>query len=94
MPYELQVAPERPEPDGLRSDLLGPALRLLAELVGRLHAVLGEGLALNAWLHDGLHWHLELLPRTTTLAGLELGAGVWIDAVPPEQAAAELGSAG
>ncbi len=94
VPYELQVAPERREPDGLRSDLLGAALRLLAELVGRLHAVLGEGLALNAWLHDGLHWHLELLPRTTTLAGLELGAGVWIDTVPPEQAAAELRSAG
>jgi UDPglucose--hexose-1-phosphate uridylyltransferase len=94
VPYELQVAPERREPDGLRSDLLGPALRLLAELVRRLHLVVAAGVPLNAWLHDGAHWHLELLPRTTALAGLELGAGVWIDAVPPERAAAELAAAG
>jgi UDPglucose--hexose-1-phosphate uridylyltransferase len=94
VPYELQVAPERPEPDGLRSDLLGPALRLLGELVRRLHTVHFEPPPLNAWLHDGEHWHLELVPRTTTLAGLELGAGVWIDSVPPERAAAELRDAG
>ena len=36
------------------------------------------------------HWHLELLPRTTRFAGLELGAGVWINAVAPEAAAAAL----
>jgi UDPglucose--hexose-1-phosphate uridylyltransferase len=94
VPYELQVAPERPEPDGLRSDLLGPALRLLGELAGRLHRVLGRAAPLNAWLHDGAHWHLELLPRTTAIAGLELGAGVWVDPVTPEQAAAELRGAG
>jgi UDPglucose--hexose-1-phosphate uridylyltransferase len=94
VPYELQVAPESQEPDGLRSELLGPALRLVGELVGRVHRVLGERAPLNVWLHEGGHWHFELLPRTTTLAGLELGAGVWIDQVPPEQAAAELRDAG
>ena len=91
VPYEVLVAPSRPEPDGLRSDLLAPALRLLAELVRRLQRVRGESLVpLNAWLHDGPEWHIELFPRTTRLAGLELGAGVYIDAVAPEQAAAEL----
>jgi UDPglucose--hexose-1-phosphate uridylyltransferase len=44
----------------------------------------------NAWLHEGAHWHLELVPRTTRLAGLELGAGVWINPLAPEQAAADL----
>ena len=78
--------PSEASPDGLKSDLLAPALRLLAELVRRLHGLLGDELPpLNAWLHDGPHWHLELLPRTTRLAGLELGAGVWVNAVPPEQ---------
>jgi UDPglucose--hexose-1-phosphate uridylyltransferase len=91
VPYEVVVAPTRAESDGLTSDLLGPALRLLAEVVRRLQRVRGEALVpLNAWLHDGPHWHLELFPRTTRLAGLELGAGVYIDPVPPEQAAAEL----
>ena len=45
---------------------------------------------LNAWLHDGVHWHLELLPRLSVLAGLELGAGIYVNAVPPEEAAARL----
>jgi UDPglucose--hexose-1-phosphate uridylyltransferase len=94
VPYELQVAPARPEPDGLRSDLLAPALRLLAELVRRLHHVLGAEAPFNVWLHEGPHWHLELVPRTTRLAGLELGAGVWINPVPPESAAAALAAAG
>jgi UDPglucose--hexose-1-phosphate uridylyltransferase len=92
VPYEVTIAPERPEPDGLRSDLLAPALRLLAELVRRLQALRGEELVpLNAWLHAGAHWHLELFPRTTRLAGLELGAEVFVNPVPPEQAARELG---
>src|SRR3954453_21283258 len=91
VPYEVLIAPVRSEPEGLRSDLLGPALRLLAELVRRLRHIRGEPLVpLNAWLHEGPHWHLELFPRTTGLAGLELGAGVYIDAVAPERAAREL----
>jgi UDPglucose--hexose-1-phosphate uridylyltransferase len=91
VPYEVLIAPARPEPDGLRSDLLAPALRLLAEIVRRLQRVAGtDHVPFNAWLHDGPQWHLELFPRTTTLAGLELGAGVYVEAVAPERAAAEL----
>ena len=89
VPYELLIAPSRPEAHGLESDLLAPALRLLAELVRRLQRIRGEALVpLNAWLHDGPHWHLEVFPRITRLAGLELGAGVYIDSVAPEDAAA------
>ncbi|HEX7625560.1 MAG TPA: hypothetical protein VF379_00780 [Gaiellaceae bacterium] len=91
VPYEVLIAPSQTEADGLRSDLLAPALRLLAELVRRLQRIRGEEFVpLNAWLHDGPHWHLELFPRTTRLAGLELGAGVYIDSVAPEDAAAAL----
>ena len=91
VPYEVLIAPARSEPDGLRSDLLGPALCVLAELVRRLQRIRGEALVpLNAWLHDGPHWHLELFPRTTRLAGLELGAGVYINPVAPDEAAVAL----
>ncbi|HVC86370.1 MAG TPA: hypothetical protein VNC40_02975 [Gaiellaceae bacterium] len=93
VPYEVLIAPSHSEADGLRSDLLAPAVRLLAELVRRLQHIHGAALVpLNAWLHDGPHWHLELYPRTTRLAGLELGAGVYIDSVAPEDAAARLGA--
>jgi UDPglucose--hexose-1-phosphate uridylyltransferase len=91
VPYEVQIAPERPEPAGLRSERLGPALRLLAECVRRIHRASGAQLAFNAWLHEGAHWHLEVVPRTTRFAGLELGAGVYINQVAPEEAVATLG---
>ena len=35
-------------------------------------------------------WHFELLPRLSILAGVELGAGWWINALAPEDAAAAL----
>jgi UDPglucose--hexose-1-phosphate uridylyltransferase len=94
VPYEVQIAPVRSEPEGLRSALLAPALQLLAELVRRIRAIRGEPTPLNAWLHEGMPWHLELLPRTTRLAGLELGAGVYINPIAPEDAAAALRDAG
>ena len=88
VPYEVLIAPARTEPEALRSDLLAPALRLLAEIVRRVQRVRGESLVpLNAWLHDGPHWHLELFPRTTRLGGLELGAGVYVNPLSPEIAA-------
>lgn len=89
-PYEVLIAPTEPEPSGLTSELLAPALRLLAAVVRRLQELLGEELPLNAWLHDGTHWRLEVLPRTTRFAGLELGANVFVTTVAPEEAAVSL----
>src|SRR5438045_2908091 len=42
VPYEVQIAPARSEADGLRSNLLAPALQLLAELVRRIQALHSE----------------------------------------------------
>lgn len=92
VPYELVIAPAEPEAAAFRSERLGAALALLGHAAGRVHGVLGR-VPLNAWLHDTEHWHVEVLPRTTVLAGLELGAGVYLNAVPPEEAARTLGSA-
>ena len=85
--YELQIAPANWEPEGLRSDLLGPALCLAAECLRRLDTILGCAVPFNIWLHEGSRWHLELVPRLTTPAGLELGAGVWTVTVDPVDAA-------
>jgi UDPglucose--hexose-1-phosphate uridylyltransferase len=89
LPYEVQIAPVEAEAEGLRSGLLGSALHLLAEIVRRLRALEGA-VPLNAWLHEGRHWHLELVPRLTVLAGLELGAGIYVNTLAPEEAAARL----
>ncbi len=87
--YELALAPAEPEAEGLRSPLLAPALRLLVELVRRLHSLEGP-VPFNAWVHDGPQWRLVLFPRLSILAGLELGAGVYVNPVSPEEAAARL----
>jgi UDPglucose--hexose-1-phosphate uridylyltransferase len=39
--------------------------------------------------HD-YHWHLEVIPRHTRLAGFEEGSGFYINPVSPEEAARQL----
>ncbi|MGH2920587.1 MAG: hypothetical protein ACRDKU_00750 [Gaiellaceae bacterium] len=34
--------------------------------------------------------HVEVVPRLTVFAGLELGAGLYVNTLPPEDAAAAL----
>jgi len=36
---------------------------------------------------DYYHWHFEIIPRITRVAGFEWGTGFYINAVPPESAA-------
>jgi UDPglucose--hexose-1-phosphate uridylyltransferase len=88
-PYELLIAPAEHRPDG-DADLFAAALRLLRSGIRRLRAVEGP-VPINAWMHAGGHWHVEVLPRLTVLAGLELGAGLYVNPLPPEEAAAALG---
>jgi UDPglucose--hexose-1-phosphate uridylyltransferase len=89
-PYELFIAPLERESSGLASELLAPALVLLAAAIRRLHERAGADLPLNAWLLDGTHWRIELLPRSTRFAGLELGANVYVTTLAPEHAAEAL----
>ncbi len=98
-PYELLVAPLACEHDGFASPRLVEALVLAAQALRRLHAVAGR-VPLNAWLvsapfgAEALHWRLVIAPRLTIAAGLELGAGIGVNTLPPEEAAAGLRAAG
>jgi UDPglucose--hexose-1-phosphate uridylyltransferase len=65
---------------------LATVLLLLRDLVRRLRAIEGP-VPWNAWLHPG---HLELVPRLGVFAGIELGAGIWVSTVAPEDAALAL----
>ncbi|MGZ4359247.1 MAG: galactose-1-phosphate uridylyltransferase [Gaiellaceae bacterium] len=90
-PYELLIAPLAHLGDGFADSALLPlALELAAEAIRRLQRLEGHELPLNLWLHsfrgDG-HWHIELLPRLTVMAGIELGAGISINTLAPEEAA-------
>ena len=92
LPYQLRAAPLTHDDDALRDgSRLAVVLRVIASIYTR---ALGT-VPWNAWLHsrpltggDGtLHWHVEAIPRVTVLASLELGAGLPISPVDPEDAA-------
>jgi UDPglucose--hexose-1-phosphate uridylyltransferase len=64
-----------------------------------LRAVLGD-VAYNVVMHSApyraqgtYHWHAHVYPKVTTRAGFELGTGVMINVMPPEEAAAILAGA-
>jgi UDPglucose--hexose-1-phosphate uridylyltransferase len=88
-PFECLVAPLEHEPDGFESPRLAEGLELAAEALRRLRAAHGPRPA-NLWLHARDHWHIELLPRLTTFAAIELGTGHYVNSLPPEEAAAVL----
>ena len=82
LPYELL----------LDARALQPALYLLRECVTRLRAAEGP-IPWNAWLHRGERPHIEVVPRLTVMAGLELGAGIYVNSLDPAGAAATLRAA-
>jgi UDPglucose--hexose-1-phosphate uridylyltransferase len=94
LPYELLIVPrDHTDTSAFESDALVTALSLLAESLRRLRSVEGP-VPVNAWLHDEGHWHLEVLPRLTVFAGIELGAGIYVNSLAPEAAAEALRNAG
>jgi UDPglucose--hexose-1-phosphate uridylyltransferase len=94
VPYQLLIAPRRPTP---RFEDDGPtAAALLHDVLNRLARRLGASPPLNLWVRtaprgaEQFCWRIDVLPRLAHLAGLELGTGVHLCVVAPEQAAAEL----
>ncbi len=72
---------------------------LMKETFQRLHLALDDP-PFNTVLHSAplrdrshdasYHWHLEILPKLTQVAGFEWGSGVFINPLLPEQAAQSL----
>jgi UDPglucose--hexose-1-phosphate uridylyltransferase len=94
VPFQLMLAPRRPRP---RFEDVGPTgAGLLHDALTRLGAKLGAPPPLNLWVRtaprgaDSFCWRIDIVPRLTHLAGLELGTGVNLCVVAPEQAAHEL----
>jgi UDPglucose--hexose-1-phosphate uridylyltransferase len=91
MPYQLQLIPRAPRARFEDEGPLGAAL--LHEALGRLERVLGALPPLNLWVRTAPRgaryfcWRIDVLPRLTHLAGLELGAGLNLNVLPPERAA-------
>jgi UDPglucose--hexose-1-phosphate uridylyltransferase len=93
-PYELQVVPRAHTP--VFADAPATGARLLHDGLTRLRKVLGGSPPLNLWVRtaprgaETFHWHIDVVPRITELAGFELGTGVNVNIVAPERAAREM----
>jgi UDPglucose--hexose-1-phosphate uridylyltransferase len=94
VPFQLLIAPRTPR---MRFEDDGPSgSAMLHEALRRLQRRLGASPPLNLWVRtappgaEHFCWRIDILPRLTHLAGLELGAGVNLNIVSPEQTAAEL----
>ena len=69
--------------------------KLLRNLLARLDVTLHRP-AYNFMIHtsplgeeinDHYHWHIELIPKLTKVAGFEWGSGFYINPTPPEESA-------
>ncbi|MBV9605296.1 MAG: DUF4921 family protein [Solirubrobacterales bacterium] len=94
LPFQLMIAPRVPRQ---RFEDDGPlAAHLLHDALTRLARRLGASPPLNLWVRtaprgsEHFCWRIDIVPRLTHLAGLELGAGVHLNIVAPELVAAEL----
>lgn len=94
LPFQLMLAPRRPVP---RFEQDGPTgATLLHNGLRRLAHHLGASPPLNMWVRTAPHgaehfcWRIDVLPRLTHLAGLELSTDLNLNIVAPEHAAALL----
>ncbi len=99
-PFEVWVVPRRHDADFARAsdrDVAATA-EALRRVLGRLSASL-DGPPYNVVLHTAplreqvdatYHWHWEIHPRLREIAGLELGTGLPVNPVSPEDAVDEL----
>lgn len=100
VPFELWILPKQHQSSFGRVDaaLLRPLAELLKSVLLKLYHGLDNpdfNLTLNTAPRGDedkayFLWHLQILPRLTTPAGFEMGSGMSINTVLPEEAAAYL----
>jgi UDPglucose--hexose-1-phosphate uridylyltransferase len=94
LPFQMMLAPRTPRP---RFEDPGPSgAALLHDGLRRLARHLGSSPPLNLWVRtapygaESFCWRIDVMPRLTHLAGLELSTEVNLNIVAPEHAAAVL----
>ncbi len=96
-PFELWILPRRHLASfgDLGDGHLLPLAGALHQVLGRLHTCLGNppyNYIIHTAPYEGktghfYHWHIEVIPRLSQVAGFEWGSGFYINTVPPEDAA-------
>jgi UDPglucose--hexose-1-phosphate uridylyltransferase len=93
----MWLVPDHHEPDWLECDAgaLAESIRAAIRALRRRWPEAAFNLTLSSapprmQARASFHWHMELLPRLTTVAGFELSTGSWMNIVDAEKAASEL----
>jgi diadenosine tetraphosphate (Ap4A) HIT family hydrolase len=98
-PFELWVVPRHHDADFSRAtddqltsaaETLRKVLRLLAVLDWPPYNLVLHTAPLHERVDETYHWHWEIHPRLREIAGLELGTGLPVNPVSPEEAVEEL----
>lgn len=97
-PYEVQILPKRHTPcfedmpeNDLR-DIVKALQAILKKITKNLHDpdynfYIQTAPVKNKEKHDYFHWHIEIRPKISIMAGFELNTGMEINVVSPEEAA-------
>lgn len=96
LPFETWILPVAHRPFFERIDEveMGGLAAMLKDVLRRYNKVLADP-SYNLFLHttpckstdEGYHWHIEIIPKLTTIAGFEFGTGMMINVTTPEEAA-------
>lgn len=101
--WEVHILPLNHEADfvNIHEEDMQDLSNVLRRTMARLDAVIG-GAQYNFFLHSlprgdkyadcvpSYHWHLEICPRTSIPTGFELGSGLFVSTISPEDAAEQL----
>lgn len=96
-PFETWILPKTHQPsyELMEGSFYGQAAEILSDTLRRLRQVLDDP-PYNYIIHtssypeqdrDYYHWHIEIMPKLTKVAGFEWGTGFYINPTPPEEAA-------
>lgn len=96
-PFEIWILPNRhySEFAEISDESISSLARILRTVLAKLNIALSNP-PYNYLIHTNplrespskhYHWHLELMPKLTKVAGFEWGTGFYINPVAPEQAA-------
>lgn len=96
-PFEVWLLPRSHQADfaDVAPETVAPLGRALRETLHRLHTSLANppynfiihSMPYREEVRHSYHWHIEIFPRLTQVAGFEWGSGFYINPVVPEDAA-------
>jgi len=96
-PFEAWILPRQHSSsfENMPTPNYGNLAQILRDFLGRLDAALAfpsynfvvHTSPIGEEINDHYHWHIEMMPKLTKVAGFEWGTGFYINPTPPEEAA-------